>query len=225
MTAALTYLSGSSARPRGWGQLLCVAAVLFAVPVFAAVGLSLPLPVTVERIAANLVPFANVSALDSQASSAARTHGTIVLSPGERRSGAQPTRSHKTAPARRTSAKPTASHRVVAPVSAITAPAHEKPLRIPDEGSADPSATPTAGATAPPAPVDAQTTSEPVQYEPSPTQPQTTTTTTSGNGNPNPNAGGANAGGNGKGAATDKSTPSGGGNNGHGDAHGGGHSP
>jgi hypothetical protein len=67
-------------RYRGFGaRLLAVLAVVLPVPVFAVLGLSLPLPATVERIAAQLVPFGDAG------SPAVRTDGTIVLVPGEQR--------------------------------------------------------------------------------------------------------------------------------------------
>jgi hypothetical protein len=85
MTAALVHLTGSARRSpwRSFGALL---AVVLPVPVLAALGLSLPLPATVERIAAKLVPFGSADAFETSASRLA-TGGTIVLAPGERRAG------------------------------------------------------------------------------------------------------------------------------------------
>lgn len=83
MTAALVHLTGPGMRSRcrGFGaRLLAVLALVLPVPVFAVLGLSLPLPATVERIAAQLVPFGNAE------SAAVGTGGTIVLIPGEQRS-------------------------------------------------------------------------------------------------------------------------------------------
>src|SRR5919198_417459 len=174
MTAALGYLHTLSTQRRRSGQLLSIAAVLFSVPTFAAVGLSLPLPVTVERIAANLVPFANASAVETQGTSAPKSHGKIVLAPAERRAEARPTRAHESAPARPVPGR-AVTRRAVAP------------------------ATPAANAPAPRHdPVDAatQTTSG--------TTTTSGGGNGNGGSNPNagggnPNAGGANAGGNGGG--------------------------
>ena len=72
---------GMRLRCRGFGaRLLAVLAVVLPVPVFAVLGLSLPLPATVERIAALLVPFGDAE------SPVVRTDGTIVLAPGEQQS-------------------------------------------------------------------------------------------------------------------------------------------
>jgi hypothetical protein len=81
MTAALGHLTGPTLRGRG-GRFLCVLALVLPVPLFAALGLSLPLPATVERIAANLVPFGNAGSLDTNVSAA---RGSITLAPGEHR--------------------------------------------------------------------------------------------------------------------------------------------
>ena len=76
---------GMRLRCRGFGaRLLAVLAVVLPVPVFAVLGLSLPLPATVERIAAGLVPFGDVEP------PAVRTDGTIVLVPGEQQSQSSP---------------------------------------------------------------------------------------------------------------------------------------
>lgn len=57
--------------------------VLLPIPVFAATGLSIPLPAVVERIAAALVPWADEAPLEGQAFSLGE-NGSIVLAPGER---------------------------------------------------------------------------------------------------------------------------------------------
>jgi hypothetical protein len=83
MTAALVHLTGPGMRSRCRGlgaRLLAVLAVVLPVPVFAVLGLSLPLPATVERIAAGLVPFGHS---ESPAVAAA---GTIVLVPTDQQS-------------------------------------------------------------------------------------------------------------------------------------------
>jgi hypothetical protein len=82
MTAALGHLTGSPLRVRG-GRFLCVLALVLPVPLFATLGLSLPLPATVERIAAKLVPFADTDSLDASVSAGAR--GSITLAAGEAR--------------------------------------------------------------------------------------------------------------------------------------------
>jgi hypothetical protein len=68
VTAAVPYRS----------RVLAALAVLLPVPLLAAAGLSLPLPATVERLAAKLVPFGNASV-----AAAAATHGSIVPGTGE----------------------------------------------------------------------------------------------------------------------------------------------
>jgi hypothetical protein len=84
MTAAIAEL----VRPiPGFGlrgvsaRLLTVLAVALPVPVFAAVGRSLPLPSTVERIAAKLVPFSNSSTVDLGGVTQPLVRGSIVLAP------------------------------------------------------------------------------------------------------------------------------------------------
>jgi len=94
MTAALVHLTDTATRGlRGRaGPFLTVLALVLPVPLFAALGLSLPLPATVERIAAKLVPFGNADALDANASARA-ADGTIVLGAGEQRPRGQATES------------------------------------------------------------------------------------------------------------------------------------
>jgi hypothetical protein len=72
MTAAIEYRS----------RLLAAFAVALPVPLLAAAGLSLPLPATVERLAAKLVPFGSAAALDSRRSDRP-ARGSIVLAAGE----------------------------------------------------------------------------------------------------------------------------------------------
>lgn len=71
MTAALSYRS----------RALTALAVALPVPLLAALGLSLPLPGTVARLAARLVPFADRSVLAAGAETPAR--GRIVTRPHE----------------------------------------------------------------------------------------------------------------------------------------------
>jgi hypothetical protein len=92
MTAAFGELVGPTVRRRG-GRFLCVLALVLPVPLFAALGLSLPLPATVERIAAKLVPFGDSIGL-------AGGRGSITLASGELRTGA-----HRAASAPLASAK------------------------------------------------------------------------------------------------------------------------
>jgi hypothetical protein len=86
MTAALGYLAAPALRARSRGRLGAVAtvlAVVLPVPVLAALGLSLPLPATVERLAAKLVPFGDSTAFDAKGTRAL-AGGSIVLAPEER---------------------------------------------------------------------------------------------------------------------------------------------
>ena len=55
------------------------------VPLFAATGLTIPLPASVERLAASLAPWIETAAVDSNRS---LLRGTIVLAPGEQRESA-----------------------------------------------------------------------------------------------------------------------------------------
>jgi hypothetical protein len=67
-----------------WQRVLVVLGVCLPIPVFAATGLSIPLPATVERIAAALVPWGGEAALDDAQSFSLGENGSIVLAPGER---------------------------------------------------------------------------------------------------------------------------------------------
>src|ERR671935_119391 len=69
-------------------RALAVLAVALPVPLLAAAGLSLPLPATVERLAAKLVPFGNAAAVEA-ARGGQPAQGAIVLAPGERQLGAE----------------------------------------------------------------------------------------------------------------------------------------
>lgn len=74
-------MASGRTRVRLRERLLVFLGVCLPVPVFAATGLSVPLPATVERIAAELVPFADpVTPADGQA----QTRGSIVLTEAER---------------------------------------------------------------------------------------------------------------------------------------------
>src|SRR5436309_10804453 len=83
MTAAFGDLTGPILRycVRGRSaRIFTVLAVVLPVPMLAALGLSLPLPATVERLAAKLVPFGG--AFDARGTHAL-PRGSIVLVPGE----------------------------------------------------------------------------------------------------------------------------------------------
>jgi hypothetical protein len=62
---------------------LIVLGICLPVPLLAATGLSLPLPATVERIAAGLVPWMQTATLDENEALAAGANGSIVRAPGE----------------------------------------------------------------------------------------------------------------------------------------------
>jgi hypothetical protein len=82
MTVAIRHL----ARPSLGGRttrVLTVLALVLPVPFCAALGLSLPLPATVERIAAKLVPFADSVALSTNDEQLLGAQGSIVRGPGE----------------------------------------------------------------------------------------------------------------------------------------------
>jgi hypothetical protein len=67
--------------------LLIVLGICLPVPVFAATGLTIPLPATVERLAAALVPWVETAMVDANR---ALLSGTIVLAPGERSEATAP---------------------------------------------------------------------------------------------------------------------------------------
>ncbi|MDQ2967685.1 MAG: hypothetical protein M3R37_05120 [Actinomycetota bacterium] len=64
-------------------HILTVLALVLPVPLCAALGLSLPLPATVARIAAKLVPFANSAVLNANEEQLLGARGSIVRVPGE----------------------------------------------------------------------------------------------------------------------------------------------
>ena len=63
-------------------RILPFLGICLPVPLLAATGLSLPLPATVERLAARLVPFAEAATLETDPSTG-RRRGVIVRAPGE----------------------------------------------------------------------------------------------------------------------------------------------
>jgi hypothetical protein len=64
-------------------RLLVVLGVCLPIPLAGATGLSIPLPATVERIAAALVPWADAATFEANEALAAGAAGAIVRSPGE----------------------------------------------------------------------------------------------------------------------------------------------
>lgn len=74
-----THISGLGALLRRWERVLVVLAVCLPVPVLAATGLSIPLPATVERLAAALVPWAGAARLEADESLIVGADGAIVL--------------------------------------------------------------------------------------------------------------------------------------------------
>lgn len=76
-------VSGAGRMLRRWESALIVLAVCLPVPVFAATGLSIPLPPTVERLAAALVPWAEEASFEADESLTLGADGTIVLASHE----------------------------------------------------------------------------------------------------------------------------------------------
>jgi hypothetical protein len=77
-----------------WERVVVALAVCLPVPVLAATGLSVPLPATVERLAAALVPWANTAKLEGDESLTVGADGAIVLARYELaglQAGEQPT--------------------------------------------------------------------------------------------------------------------------------------
>jgi len=80
MTAASQHLASPASRVPRWERLLIVLGICLPVPLFAATGLTIPLPASVERLAAALVPWVETAMVDSNS---ALLRGTITLAPGE----------------------------------------------------------------------------------------------------------------------------------------------
>jgi hypothetical protein len=76
-------VSGAGRMLRRWERALIVLAVCLPVPVFAATGLSIPLPPSVERLAAALVPWAEEASFEADESLTLGADGTIVLASDE----------------------------------------------------------------------------------------------------------------------------------------------
>jgi hypothetical protein len=68
---------------RCWELALVVIGLSLPIPLFAATGLSLPLPATVERLAAALVPWTNAAAVEENQALNTGARGSIVRAPGE----------------------------------------------------------------------------------------------------------------------------------------------
>jgi hypothetical protein len=86
MSVAPGYPLPSAARvqlARRWELALIVIGLSLPIPLFAATGLSLPLPATVERLAAALVPWTNAAALEENQALDTGARGSIVRAPGE----------------------------------------------------------------------------------------------------------------------------------------------
>lgn len=173
-------------------RLVLVLGVCLPVPVFAATGLSLPLPSAVERIAAALVPWAEIDTLSDRPV----VRGSIVLAPNERPSGnestpaepASATRARPVQPVKRPKSKAKAAARrsvqttsraagVAPPIErASTHPAqrNDHPVSTPAvseqprASTADPR--PVGGTEPKPSPTDPAPTSEP-RTDPTPTEP------------------------------------------------------
>lgn len=85
MTAASYTLRASVPPARsGFRWTLALLGVCLPVPICAVSGLSLPLPATVERIAASLVPWGNGVAMSANEALRAGARGSIVAGPDER---------------------------------------------------------------------------------------------------------------------------------------------
>jgi hypothetical protein len=86
MSVAPGYPIPSAARVqlvRRWELALIVIGLSLPIPLFAATGLSLPLPATVERLAAALVPWTNAAAVEENQALDTGARGAIVRAPGE----------------------------------------------------------------------------------------------------------------------------------------------
>jgi hypothetical protein len=86
MSVAPGYPIPSAARVqlvRRWELALIVIGLSLPIPLFAATGLSFPLPATVERLAAALVPWTNAAAFEENHALATGAKGSIVRAPGE----------------------------------------------------------------------------------------------------------------------------------------------
>lgn len=119
MTAAIAHLTRPRLRASSRGRpvhILTVLALVLPVPFCAALGLSLPLPATVARIAAKLVPFANSAVLDAKQEQFIGARGSIVRvvgkTAGNAGSATDPAGSLTAQSARTTGVAPTSGDRV-----------------------------------------------------------------------------------------------------------------
>ncbi len=157
MTAAMGHLTGLAVRPRLRGRsarVFTVLAVVLPVPTLAALGLSLPLPATVERLAAKLVPFGDSNALED--ASRAPAHGSIVLVPGEQaigQVGSSASGGSRISPLATSAAGHGATRNAALPTPAATEP-HGQPSDTTRGGGATPSAPKQSGDTPSPVPTD-----------------------------------------------------------------------
>jgi hypothetical protein len=115
MSVAPGYPLPSAARvqlARRWELALIMIGLSLPIPLFAATGLSLPLPATVERLAAALVPWTNAAALEANQALDTGPRGSIVRAPGE--------------PAPESSGTPSAAANPRTPDAASSSPARDK---------------------------------------------------------------------------------------------------
>jgi hypothetical protein len=93
MTAAIAHLVRPSRRAfshGGTARVLAILTLVLPVPFCAALGLSLPLPASVARIAAKIVPFSNSAVLDVKEEQVVGARGSIVPVAGELPAGNAP---------------------------------------------------------------------------------------------------------------------------------------
>lgn len=175
MTAASyttrTFAPPARVNPR-WTRVLALLGVCLPVPICAMSGLSLPLPATVERIAASLVPWADGVAMSANEALQTGEGGSIV--PGaDERSGNEGARLAGVVTTLGTRTKDRPGVRAVPPVPGIpTVPGSLAPaapdqgtgrVKPPDGGYPTPSGPSTPGESPTPAPGTAPTPTEPAQ--------------------------------------------------------------
>lgn len=182
MTAAI-HLSHAFARSRFGGlfmslsprlrsrcqRILVVLAVVLPVPIFAGLGMSLPLPATIERIAAKLVPFGNAGVLDAQTARGPGSTGSIILAPGERYGTVSLGRSggHSLMPITAVSGRGRASGRsVLAPAPKASGPVRTS---LPEQSGVKPNPVPSSGGPSPSGPSPTQSGGTPPTGSPPPT--------------------------------------------------------
>lgn len=150
-----------------WERVMLALVVCVPVPALALSGLNVPLPSVVERIAAGLVPFANVARLDDDATLVAsgrivRTSARGTASISDARTGAEVAVRVRRAPTTTTARRQPSETHVDAPTAAVSAlapaTAHGEDTATPSaaEPSATEPSTPTSNSSSP-----ASTPSEP----------------------------------------------------------------